>query len=192
MVLLAMLRHGETAWSAEGRIQGRADVPLCDAARERLRGFHLPAICAGMRVVTSPLARCVETAALLGAPDAEREPRLAEMHWGRWEGRRLAELRAELGAAMQENEARGWDFRPADGETPREVLERLRAWLAEIAAERRPTLAVTHRGVMRALFAAASGWDLRGKPPAKLDWSSVQLFRLAADGAAAIEALNLR
>jgi len=184
-----MLRHGETVWSAAGRIQGRADAPLTDDARERLRHLELPQLCAGMRVVTSPLARCVETAALLGAPHAEREPRLAEMSWGAWEGRRLAELRAELGRAMEENEARGWDFRPQGGESPREVLARVRTWLAEL---REPTLAVTHRGVMRAVFAAACGWDMLGKPPTKLAWDAAHVFRLGADGAPAIEVLNLR
>ncbi|MEN8575482.1 histidine phosphatase family protein, partial [Klebsiella pneumoniae] len=67
---------------------------------------------------TSPLARCTETAALLGWPDARRDDRLAEMRWGDWEGRRLADLRAEGVAAMQANEARGLDFRPAGGESP--------------------------------------------------------------------------
>jgi len=75
------------------------------------------------------------------------------------------------------------------GESPREVLARLRGWLAELSA---PTLAITHRGVIRAVFAAAAGWDLRGKPPAKLDMGAVQLFRLGAEGAPAIEQLNLR
>ena len=112
--------------------------------------------------------------------------------WGAWQGRRLADLRAQLGDAMAQNEARGWDFRPAGGETPREVLARLAGWLAAVAAAERPTLAITHRGVMRAAFAAAARWDLRGKPPAKLDWSAVQLFRLAPGGSLAIEALNLR
>ena len=189
MVLLATLRHGDTAWSAEGRIQGRSDVPLSDAGRRALQNVQLPRICADMRIITSPLARCVETAALLGAPQAEREPRIAEMSWGHWEGRRLAELRAELGAAMHDNEAQGWDFRPDGGESPRDVLARVRGWLAELSL---PTLAITHRGVIRALYAAAAGWDLRGKPPAKLDWSAVQLFQLGADGAPAIERLNLR
>jgi len=189
MLLVAMLRHGDTAWSAKGRIQGHTDVPLSDAGRARMREFRLPAACGGMRVVTSPLARCIETAALIGAPHAEREPRLIEMNWGAWQGCRLAELRAELGDAIAENEARGWDFRPADGETPREVLARLSSWLAAVTTS---TLAITHRGVIRAGFAAAAGWDLRGKPPAKLDWSAVQLFRLAPDGSLAIEALNLR
>ena len=189
MVLLAMLRHGDTAWSAEGRIQGRTDVPLSEAGRVAVQGFRLPKICAEMHAVTSPLARCVETAALLGAPRAQREPRLIETSWGAWEGKRLSDLRQELGAAMEENEARGWDFRPEGGESPREVLARVQSWLAELSD---PTLAISHRGVIRAIFAAATGWDLRGKPPAKLDWSAVQLFRLSADGTPAIERLNLR
>ena len=189
MELLALLRHGDTAWSAEGRLQGRTDVPLTDGGRAAIRSMRLPKTCAEMRIITSPLARCVETAALLGAPQAVREPRIAEMSWGEWEGKRLSDLRKELGPAMAENEARGWDFRPAGGESPREVLARVRSWLAELSG---PTLAITHRGVIRAIYAAAAGWDLRGKAPAKLDWSAVQLFRLGADGTPAIEQLNLR
>ena len=188
-LLVAMLRHADTAWSAEGRIQGRSDVPLSDSARAQLRNYRLPALCKDMRVVTSPLARCIETAALLGAPRAEREPRLAEMSWGAWEGRRLADLREELGEDMRENEARGWDFRPAGGESPRDVLARVRPWLKELD---RGTVAISHRGVIRAVFAAASGWDLRGAPPVKLDWGAVHVFRLGADGEPAIECLNLR
>jgi len=188
MVLLAMLRHGDTAWSAEGRIQGRSDPPLTDDARQKLRRFRLPQVCAGMRIVTSPLARCVETAALLGAPNAGRESRIAEMSWGAWEGRRLADLRAEFGAQMSENEARGWDFRPAGGESPREVLARVRAWLAELEE---PTLAVTHRGVIRAVYAHAAGWDMRGKPPAKLAWDAVHVFRVE-ENELAIDSVNLR
>jgi len=189
-VLLALLRHGETAWSAEGRIQGQSDVPLSDAGRAVMRAFRLPEVCKDMRVITSPLARCVETAALLGAPQAAREPRLAEMHWGAWQGERLADLRSRLGEAMRANEARGWDFRPEGGETPREVFVRVSSWLAEIANQEDKVLAVTHRGVIRGVFATACGWDLRGAPPAKLDWGACQLFRLAPDGTPSIERLN--
>src|SRR6266404_5849758 len=173
MALVALLRHGDTAWSAEGRIQGRSDVPLSDAGRAALSRFQLP-------------ARCTETAALLGAPDAARDARLVEMSWGAWQGSLLAELRTQLGEAMRANEARGWDFRPMGGESPREVLARVQGWLRDCD---RPTLAVTHRGVIRVIFAAATGWDLHGAPPAKLDWHAVHLFRLGADGLPAVEAL---
>lgn len=188
MTLVALLRHGDTAWSAEGRIQGRSDPPLSEPGRAALRARSLPPACRGMRVVTSPLRRCVETAALLGAAQAAHEPLISEMSWGAWEGRRLEELRGELGASMRENEARGLDFRPDGGESPREVLARVCGWLKEISE---PTLAITHRGVIRVVLAAATGWDMRGPPPAKLDWTAFHLFQLDR-GNPRVERLNVR
>lgn len=185
MTALALLRHADTAWSVSGRIQGRTDVPLLAGASRRL-----PERCRGMRVVTSPLLRCVQTAQLLGAPDAGREPRLAEMDWGQWEGETLARLREQ--PSMLENEARGFDFRPAGGESPREVLARVGPWLREVAQEERPTLAVTHRGVIRVVFALACGWDLRGPPPLKLDWHAAHFFRLDGAGRPSIDCLNVQ
>ena len=184
MTLLALLRHGETAWSAAGRIQGRTDLPLLPGL-----SFCFPKACMGMRVVTSPLQRCVQTAELLGAPHAGREPRIIEMHWGDWEGESLVALRERFGEAMRENEARGLDFRPVNGESPREVLARVLQWLSTLSE---PTLAITHRGVIRVVLAAATGWDMRGKPPAKLDWSAVHLFRLDPAGAPRVERLNVK
>jgi probable phosphoglycerate mutase len=188
MTLVALLRHGDTAWSAEGRIQGRTDQPLSEAGRAALQGRALPPPCRGMRVVTSPLRRCVETAALLGAAQAAREPLIAEMSWGAWEGRRLQELRAELGQAMRDNEARGLDFRPVGGESPREVLIRVCEWLGRISE---PTLAITHRGVIRVVLAAATGWDMRDAPPVKLDWNGFHLFQVDR-GRPSVDRLNLR
>ena len=182
-IVLALLRHAETQWSAEGRIQGRADPPLLAGVSCRL-----PQRCRGLRVVTSPLTRCVQTAALLGAPQAPREPRLIEMDWGAWQGRRLEDLRRELGAPMRENEERGLDFRPEGGESPREVLVRVSQWISSLE---KPTLAITHRGVIRAVLAQATGWDMRGKPPAKLDWTAVHLFRIE-NGQPKVDKLNLK
>ena len=187
MTALALLRHAETAWSLERRIQGRTDVPLLENVSP-----SLPEVCRGMRIVTSPLRRCVETAALIGAPDAPREPRIVEMDWGEWQGETFTALRERLGEAMRENEARGLDFRPPGGESPRLVTERIKPWLREVAAGGVPTLAVTHRGVIRAIFAVAAGWDMRGKPPARLKWDAVHLFELDAEGVPSIRRLNLR
>ena len=189
MTLLALLRHAETAWNAERRIQGRTDVPLSDVGRARLRGSSLPAACRGMRVVTSPLARCVETAALLGIPEAPREPRLMEMDWGEWQGTTLEALRESLGKSMQENEDRGLDFRPPGGESPRDVAMRIGTWLKEV---KEPTLAVTHRGVIRAVLALATGWNLLGRPPAKLDWTAVHFFDVDDTGRPRVRELNVR
>jgi broad specificity phosphatase PhoE len=191
MTLLALLRHGETQWSHDKRIQGRTDVTLNAAGRAALAGRRLPDAFLALHGVTSPLVRCIETAQLLGIQNAMREQRLAEMSWGAWEGRQLSTLRAELGDPMAANEALGFDFRPPQGESPREVLVRVRSWLTDVATQATPTLAVCHRGVIRVVVAAALGWDMRGKPPAKLDWNALHVFRLDATGQPTVLQLNV-
>ncbi len=188
MTGLALIRHLPTAWNRERRLQGRADPPIDPAAAPELR---LPEALAGFRVLSSPLRRAVETAAWLGIAEIAIEPRLVEMDWGEWEGATLAGLRARLGPEMAAREAQGLDFRPPGGESPRDVQARLVPLLAEIAAAGRPTAAITHNGVIRAVFSLATGWDMRGKPPARLRWPAAQLFRLDRDGRPAVERLNL-
>ena len=187
MTLLALIRHMPTVWNAEGRLQGRLDPPLDAAAAPEWR---LPPELTGCRFLTSPLARARETAGRLGVA-AEPDTRLAEMSWGAWEGRTLAELRVEFGPAMADLEARGLDFRAPGGESPRDVQQRLRPLLAELAASGRATAAVTHKGVIRALLALATGWDMLGKPPHRLSWSAAHLLRLDSDGQPRVERLNL-
>lgn len=191
MTVLALLRHAETDWSAAGRLQGRTDIPLNASGRRALAGRRVPAPWCDWRAVSSPLLRCTQTAQCLGLAPVGLEPRLIEMSWGAWEGSTLAALRDALGVTMQDNETRGLDFRPAGGESPREVFQRVQPWLAEVGRTRRPTLAISHRGVIRSVFATAVAWDMRGKPPAKLDWSCLHLFEIDALGSPRVLQLNL-
>ncbi len=192
MSRLLLLRHGATAWNAAGRIQGRSDPGLSPAGRAAVARWTLPAWSAEARWICSPLRRARETAALLHAGPLVDEPRLAEMDWGAWEGRRLAELRDDFGAEMAANEARGLDFRPPGGESPREVQRRLRPLLAALALAGADVVAVTHKGVIRAAYALASGWDLTGKPPVKLRDGCAHIFALDPQGVPQVAALNLQ
>lgn len=191
MTVLALLRHAETDWSAAKRLQGQTDIPLSLAGRNALDGRRLPAGCNGMRVLSSPLQRCIQTAHGLGLDAVRTEPRITEMSWGDWEGLSLAALRAAPDGAMQANEARGLDFQPPGGESPRQVWARVQPWLAELASAQVPALAISHRGVIRVVFAAALQWDMLGRPPAKLDWACLHLFRLDAMGRPTVLQLNL-
>jgi probable phosphoglycerate mutase len=198
MSRLALLRHAATAWNAEHRLQGRTDLPLSPAGRDAAAAWRLPPwlLAPGVRWLTSPLARARETAALLqashaGAPEPMVEPRLAEMSFGAWEGWRLAELRAADPGGVAAREAKGLDFAAPHGESPRQVQARLAPLLAELAAAGRDTLAITHKGVIRALYAAATGWPMLGRPPQRLDLGCLQLLRLAPGGRPEIERLNL-
>ena len=189
MTDLIILRHGPTAWNAVGRIQGRVDEPLSDAGRARVATWRLPPDVRSYRWVASPKRRAWETAHLLGL-DPESEPRLVEMNWGEWEGCLLADLRAS-GAMTAEHEQLGLDFHAPGGESPRDVQNRLKPWLAEVAATGRPTGAVAHNGVMRALYALATGWDMVSKPEHRLVDGCAHRFRLAADGAPEVVAMNV-
>jgi broad specificity phosphatase PhoE len=190
MTLLAFLRHGRTAWNAERRFQGRTDIPLSGEGRKALAGLALPSDWAGARCHVSPLARARETAVLLGIA-AKVEPRLIEMSFGRYEGRTRDELRADPDEGMAENEAKGLDFRPPGGESPREVQARLAPWLVELGQAGGRHVAISHKAVIRAALALAYDWPMLGRAPERLDWSRLHLFRVGPDGRLSPERMNV-
>ena len=148
-------------------------------------------------VISSPLRRCLDTIDILRASHTRLgaqsiDPRFVEMDWGAWEGRTLGDVRDEQGAAMVRNEARGRDFRPDGGESPRDVQTRLLPALAELAQQREDRLVVTHRGIIRAIYALATGWDMSAGPADKLSRQALQVFTLSDDGQPSVVALNVR
>ena len=186
---IAFLRHGPTAWNQERRLQGMKDVPLSDEGRALVAGWHvtLP----GWRWVCSPLMRARETASLIGAPPSLAiEPALREMAYGEWEGRTLAELRRSAPAQMQAAETRGMDMAPPGGESPRQVMDRLRPWIEGVAERGENVLAVTHKGVIRVVLAMATGWDMKSRQPVKLEWNCLHVFAAEDDGTVRVEDLN--
>lgn len=187
MIPLLVVRHGPTDWNQAKLIQGRTDRPLSEAARQQMSRLQLPAEWRQARCLASPLGRAMETATVLGL-DPRPEARLIEMAWGAWEGRKLSLLREELGEAMRENEARGLDFRPPNGESPRDVQTRLRPLLAGLGER---TVFVTHKGVLRALYALATGWTMEDEPPQKLLDRHAHAFAVASDGTPSVVQLNI-
>ncbi len=186
---ITMLRHGRTAWNAERRIQGRTDIPLSDAGRDMLDGLRLPPELDANRWISSPLQRATETARILsgGRPFAT-DARLTEMNFGDWEGQTHADLMAADPEGMRRSEARGMHMRPPNGETPAEVAARLLDFLDD---HLEPALVlVSHKGVMRAALARASGWDMTSDPPFAIKWHMAQTFILD-EGRLRIDRLNV-
>ena len=192
MTLVVALRHAPTAWNRDRRLQGRTDVALDEESIAVAARWRIDPDWAAYRIMSSPLQRARMTASIL-FPDAEIgiDRRLTEMDFGTWEGRRLAELRADPTGDAADREALGLDFKAPEGESPHEVQARIRPLLARLAELERPTVLVTHKAVIRALYALASGWDMIRKPPTKLRPSCAQVFRLGRDGLPKVERLNV-
>jgi broad specificity phosphatase PhoE len=187
-----LIRHARTVWNDCGRIQGHRDIGLSAAGCAELAGRRIPTEFAHFHWYASPLMRAMDSARLLGAGDLKIDARLVELHWGEWQGWTRESLRARHAEAFAENEARGLDFRPPGGESPRELRLRLQAWLADVRTGGHPAIAVTHKGVIQMALALATGWDLMSRAPARLDWQCAQLFSLgdAPDGLQ-VERLNV-
>ncbi|MCC3304051.1 histidine phosphatase family protein [Sneathiella sp. HT1-7] len=179
MVRLLVIRHGKTDWNLKKKIQGRTDIPLSDLGRAELDKMRLPSEFAGFNCTSSPLKRTRETAELLGAKNLKIEPALIEMNWGEWEGETLSDLRAKYGGEFKYNEARGINMTPPGGESPADVVARLKPWLQGLEAD---TIAVTHKGVIRALKSLAYNWDMTDKAPVSFDWATGHLFEVSPDG----------
>ena len=170
---LIFLRHGETDWNVERRLQGQKDTPLngCgrDQARQvgravrRWRGAELD----GLHFVASPLDRTRETMQLARSamgldPTAyTTDARLMELTFGRWEGLTWDELQARDPRAADAREGDKWSFQPPDGESYAMLAERLEPWLASV---KRETLVVSHGGVARVLMAMIGGADTAKAP----------------------------
>ena len=155
-----IVRHGETEWNAQGRIQGHTDIGLSQSGKDQ--AYSISSRLAGVDIdvaYSSDLQRSADTARqILGHRRAPLHltPRLREYHKGVFEGltwdetgRRYPELHA---ASL----VKDLDFAPTDGESTREVNARIAAFMAELRERhhRDNVLIVGHGGALRAAFVA--------------------------------------
>ena len=188
-VPFALLRHAPTRWNADGRLQGLADTPLSPEGERVARSWCLPAPADAWKRVSSPLQRARRTAELVRpSMSVTIDSRLREMSFGLWEGFTVKELRETGGEAFAAAEAAGLDFHPPGGESPRMTMVRLSLWSSTLTE---PVVAVSHKAAIRALLALATGWNMLGRPPHKLDWKCAHFFVAEDGGRVAIERLNV-
>ena len=160
------MRHGETAWNAEGRLQGTLDVPLND--RGRAQASHAGHVLAdllkrdgrdkaSLPFVASPLGRARSTMELvrhvleLPPDDYALDDRLREIGYGVWEGSTLAEMQAADPELFASRLTAKWTMAPEGGETYAAVQLRMRDWYDQLLVD---TVAVAHGGTARALMVA--------------------------------------
>ena len=160
--LLMVLRHGQTAWNAEERFQGRLDIPLNERGRSQAKG-HGEALKKLLQnkaidprrvcVHASPLGRAQETARIAcetaGIPiKIQNDGRLAEQYYGEWEGKLFQEIRTAYPDvwAMRLNDP--LSYTPKGGEPGSSVKKRMTEALLE---SEEIGLFVSHFGLVRVL-----------------------------------------
>ncbi len=164
MPVLYYVRHGETDFNVEARLQGRRDTAL------NARGRQQAADCgellrdlfardgreaADFDYVASPLRRARETMEVLRTTlgldlhSYTIDDRLMEISYGEWEGLTLPEIDARMPGLLAEREQDKWDFAPPGGESYRALTIRVSEWYAELTQD---TVVAAHGGVARALI----------------------------------------
>lgn len=182
---ICLIRHGETAWNAELRIQGHRDLPLnetgmrqAEALAKRLAGQHFDAI------YSSDLLRARQTAQ--GFADAQGlpvqlEPELRERNFGCCEGKTREEILADDADVARMLAARPPDYVLPGGESLRQHLDRVIACLSRLARQHAgQTLAVvSHGGTLDLIYRQVHGVPIERPrdfplPNASINWLIVQ------------------
>jgi broad specificity phosphatase PhoE len=160
------MRHGETDWNVEGRLQGGVDTPLNElgltqaahAGRVLADLFARQGLDASKLVfVASPLQRACRTMDLVRAElrlprgGYALDDRLREIGYGHWEGSTLAQARVSHPELYASRERDKWSALPPGGESYASVQLRMRDWYESLKAD---TVAVAHGGTARALMVA--------------------------------------
>jgi broad specificity phosphatase PhoE len=172
---LIFLRHGETAYNAENRLQGQLDTPLNARGRQQARavgrtlgariGSEIAVLEAAGAFIASPLERARETMEIardsMGlAPSRYRlDPVLKELSFGIWEGLTWREVEGRYSRDLRARKRDRWNFTPLGGESYAMLAARVRPWLAALSGD---AFVVSHGGVARALMTL-----IAGVPPAK-------------------------
>ena len=173
MGMLLIVRHGETDWNAQGRIQGHTDIGLSDkgAEQSRLLARRLASLSIDV-AYCSDLKRAFETAELaLGERDIvmNQTPRLREYHKGAYEGLTFSEIKAQFPSEYHRYTEKDLDYAPEGGETTRGVSARMAGIFGEIKAKHlnETVLVVGHGGSLRAGMVSLFRMPLEG------NWSFV-------------------
>ena len=154
----ALMRHAETVWNREKRIQGHDDSPLTDRGKKDADrwGATLSRIFWD-RIVGSDLGRAVWTANIINHHlqlPFETDPRLREQDWGEWTGKPADKIQNEELHKLDESQRSGWQFCPPGGEDRISVWQRSHNALVT-AARKWPgdtILVITHEGIIKGLI----------------------------------------
>ena len=166
---LYLVRHGESAFNAEGRIQGQTNVPLSELGRQQSEALAAALVKLPIEAVySSPLERAFETARPLAEAldlPVQIEPRLMEINAGIFQGKVWREIQAEYPVEAASWTAHEPDFVIPRGESRRQLMERGMAALEAIrSTDLDEVVVVAHGGVLTAALKGLLGVPAERNP----------------------------
>ncbi len=188
MTRILVIRHGETQWNVDARIQGHGDSPLTAAGREQARA--LARRLAGEQfdlLVSSDLGRARETAECVSQASGREivlDKRLRERSFGVGEGLTYGEIDHEYPDAFSRVREIDPDYAIPGGESRRAFHERVTGAFESLAREHagRTVVVVSHGGVLATLYRHIHGIDIGS--PHRVAIANASYNALAHDGAA--------
>jgi probable phosphoglycerate mutase len=185
---VCLVRHGETAWNAEGRVQGQLDIPLSDVGLAQARA--VAAVLGNesfSAIYSSDLARVRQTA----QPSAERlglpvslDPALRERHYGVFQGMTYSEAKERLPEDYARFRAKDPDFAFTSGESLARFNERALACMESLVEKHagEKLLVFTHGGVLEMIYRHATGRGLSSTRDFEIPNAAINRIEAGAQG----------
>jgi 2,3-bisphosphoglycerate-dependent phosphoglycerate mutase len=168
MLDLWLIRHGETTWNAEKRIQGPMDSPLSDLGVRQAKVLRARLSTKKFDVVySSDSGRATQTASILFPnKNLSLDVRLREIHWGVLEGKTRAEFSSDEKTNYLAYKRDPYNERLTKGENWQDLFARVDTWMKSLPEDGK-VVAVTHGGVVRAALCLVVGY------PKSYEWNAV-------------------
>ena len=185
---LCLVRHGETAWNAEGRVQGQLDIPLSEVGLAQARAVAAvlgnESFCA---IYSSDLIRVRQTA----QPSAERlglpvslDPNLRERHYGAFQSMTYSEAKDRMPEEYARFRAKEPDFAFRSGESLARFNERALACIDSLIKKHagQSLLIFTHGGVLEMVYRHATGRGLSSARDFEIPNAAINRIEIGAQG----------
>lgn len=178
---LYLVRHGETDWNREGRMQGRKEVDInlfglrqAHLCAKRLK--HIPFDCA----YTSPQSRAIQTAEIITRNHnltLNKHPNLQEIHLGSWEGLTWSDVKKKHRGLMDDMNREKKMANIHGGETYEDVIDRAMGFIDDIEeTDLKNVLVVTHGGVIKSMVTHILGLSIEKRSNFHITNTSVSVL----------------
>lgn len=187
---LIIVRHGETSWNKQKRLQGQKDIPMSKIGLKQAKVLAKRLSKTKVDVIyTSRLKRAIKTAEEIRKfhENAKlfKEKSLNEMFWGKWEGLKMEHIKKKYKELYKKREKDKFNFRIPKGESPKILKDRIKKIISSIIKKNKDktVLVVGHGGVNRTILGILLKWSNKKILSVMLQNASISVINIKNDKA---------